>query len=246
MGAVFISAHCKKYSGALLLFPSVLIVLWILYDLISNAFKRIFQKKKSGFGLLKSLFQIKNFSNEIILKLYGYLRKTKIGVIEQMIKNRISSAATMILDINLKQVRRLINDLFYSNDLFEDRRCTNYIYEYSVQNYASKSSRINHKKWDKADKVLMLPSSVMRTVAETAREMGTTLWFDGNDRREDKLKKLISCGRFTVCGSLLEYILDLKCNPSAWNLIDRETQKDLGELETQLRKDWKAYLVKPD
>jgi len=234
------------YGGALLLFPSLFITGWVIFDLLSNAVKRFILKKEAGFGVLKSLFQIKNFSDEILKKLYDYLRKTRVGVLEQMIKNRLSSSATMLLDINLKQVRRLINDIFYSNDLFEDRRCTNYIYEYSAQNFTSKSAGINkRKKWSQADKNIMLPSSAMRAVAETAREMGTTLWFDSDDRKQEKLEKLVACGRFTVCGSLLEYVLDLKYNPQAWNILPPNTQQEIQALEKQLREDWQKFLIDP-
>lgn len=236
----------KKYIGALLFFPAVSFLLWFVYDLISNLFRIIFLKKTKGFGVLKSVFQIKNFSDEILNKLYHYLRKLSLSTLEQMIKNRLSSAVTMVSDINLKHVRRLINDLFYSNELFEDRRCTNYIYEYSAQNLASKVSRINDRRnWNERDKDFMRPSTAMTEIAEEARQMGTTLWFDSKDQKSEKLKKLIATGEFTVCGSLLEYILDLKGNTGSWARIDEDKKQAVESLETLLRNHWEKFKRDP-
>jgi len=40
--------------------------------------------------------------------------------------------------------------------------------------------------------------------------MGTTLWFDKEDRDNDQLANIIKTGQFTTCMNLLEYVISME------------------------------------
>lgn len=54
------------------------------------------------------------------------------------------------------------------------------------------------------------PTAAMRQIAERAREMPTSLWFD----HEGQLEEAILCGRFTGCYNLLKYVTNLPAERS--------------------------------
>lgn len=234
------------YLGAMLFAPTWITAAGFIANGLYAFINRFILRRHSDYVFLRNLLKLdKSFSNTIIDTLMHYLSRTRISTLQQMLKNRIGSMMTMVSDVNLKQIRRLINDIFYSNELFENRRCTNYIYEYSKQNLTSHRRRIERKKWSQDDKNMMLPNETMWGVAETARTMGTTLWFDKNDMHDDRLKTVIACGEFTVCGSLLEYILDLEVHPKAWGQLDEGTRQDILALKDRLKADWKKFKLDP-
>ncbi|WP_316822573.1 patatin-like phospholipase family protein [Pedobacter gandavensis] len=157
----------------------------------------------------------KSLSDPLFEKIANYLSRTNLGVIEQMIKARVSSVITMVSDVNLKQVRRLIYESFYKDKCWENRRMPNFIYELSSYNAESRSKRIKSriKGWvstEKDNRLLLEGLDQLQNVAEDARLMGTTLWFDQKDVESDMLKKIIATGQFTTCMNLLEYVLSLK------------------------------------
>lgn len=245
------SSRWWNYVGAFLLFPGVLVVGSLALNIIKwsyRAIMKIFGKKEPPLGLLRSVLQLnKSFSDGIINKLQHFLMRTRLSALEQMVKNRISSVVTMVSDVNLKQIRRLVNDLFYQNRLFDNRRCSNYIYEYSTMNFVARKNRVmNSKHWPPDMKELMIPTVAMQTVAEGARTMGTTLWFDKEDTDQHMLRKLVACGQFTVCGSLLEYILDLEANEKVWKSLAPEVQGDVLALKKNLIDDWRLLQSKPE
>jgi hypothetical protein len=230
--------------GGLLFFPSLVIAGWHAFVVARKLVRLIFYNRKVSFADVRNLFNLnKSFSDSIFIKLEKFFKKSRVGFLALMMKNRLSSVSTMVNDVNLKQVRRLINDLFYSNDLFGHRRCANYIYDYSVLNLARKEKRITSSNWPEEDKKRMMPSEAMTRVAESARTMGTTLWFEKNDR--ERLGEIIACGRFTTCGSLLEYILDLENNPNVWNTFTPETKQNVASLKAQLTAHWEKFKLTP-
>jgi len=133
-----------------------------------------------------------------------------------MIKARMASMLSMLLDINLKQTRRLIYEMFYNDATWENRRMPNFIYELSTYNIVARTNRFNNPKrltWiaTDADKQFFLTGfAEMNKVAEDARTMGTTLWFDEKDEHDQRLKKIIAAGQFTTCCNLLEYLVSME------------------------------------
>ncbi|MFC7524677.1 patatin-like phospholipase family protein [Parapedobacter sp. GCM10030251] len=166
--------------------------------------------------IVRTALPVQSFSDRIINKIMDYLRLTKLNVLEQMLKARITSVMSMVLDVNLKQVRRLIYEMFYNDERWEDRRVSNFIYELSAYNLASRSNRFNNPKrlgWKatEEDKALLCENlDNITPIAERARKMGTTLWFDKEDRDNDQLANIIKTGQFTTCMNLLEYVISLE------------------------------------
>jgi hypothetical protein len=123
---------------------------------------------------------------------------------------------TMVSDINLKQVRRLIYEMFYDNQIWDNRRMPNFIYELSQHNAQARHNRISNPKrlgWTPtpADLNLLLNGlDHIQPVAEDARVMGTTLWFDETDKHDGMLRTLVATGQFTTCMNLLEYLISLE------------------------------------
>jgi len=214
----------------------------------TNTTKKIIAGVK-GFSLEQELIvaaKMKNiFSAPIISKLTQFLSLTKLNVFEQMLKARISSMLSMVMDVNLKQVRRLIYQSFYANINYENRRMPNFIYELCLHNAASRTNRINDPKrltWTAtdADKALLLGDlQLIQPIAENARLMGTTLWFEDNDQGKQLMKDVVATGQFTTCMNLVEYVISLQrknvqLNPQASQKVNNlmaQLLKDLDEFK---------------
>jgi len=187
-----------------------------------------------------------------------YLKGARIGVLEQMLKTRVGSMLSLLLDINLKQTRRLIFDIFFGNfygkDIWGNRRVFNVIYELSLFNITSRESNIRSK-FDAADADLLLKGCTkLNSVAEVASTMGTTLWYDHQDAASKRMDKVVACGQFTTCAKMLEYVLALE------KILERETslpsadrtlsfgdfdQQLFVAMRKQLEDDWKAFKEDP-
>ena len=87
----------------------------------------------------------KLFSEDIMIGIINFLKVAKIGFLEQMVKARITSLLSLVLDINLKQTRRLIYEMFYNEPIWDNRRVPNFIYELSSYNKVSRTHRFNNK-----------------------------------------------------------------------------------------------------
>jgi len=189
-----------------------------------------------------------------------YLKQAPFSVLEHMIKTRLNSGLSMVMDINLKQTRRLIFDIFFGNfygqDVWVNRRAFNVIYELSVFNKASRERSIRNKfPDDAAVQSLLLDGCLeLNAVAEEARTMGTTLWYDHVDATEKRMMKVVACGQFNTCAKLLEYVLDLEQTmkeeaslPEGQRTIQLSAE-ELAKFELvngQLLEDWKAFKGNP-
>lgn len=189
----------------------------------------------------------KLFSETITLGIIQFLKVTKIGFLEQMVKARIMSLLSLVLDINLKQTRRLIYEMFYNDPIWDNRRVPNFVYELSSYNKSSRTLRFNTRgklEWEATteDKKLLLDScEALNKIAEEARTMGTTLWFDKNDEEKEKLKKIISTGQFTLCCNLIEYVISLERKGVKF---DNDTGR-LGILKGKLTEDFIRFKDNP-
>ena len=195
-----------------------------------------------------------SFTTSIINKLIHYLKFSKLNVLEQLLKNRLRSVLTMVLDVNLKQVRRLIFNLFWENPIWECRRQANFIYDLSSHNKESREDRLRknyvcyktyarkHFKFDAVELVkydkelddylncLLDGLDDLSHRAERARRMGTTLWFEENDEQRDMLKDIVITGQFTICANLLEYCFSLKAQRVLNTAADARVDQVIGQL----------------
>ncbi len=187
-------------------------------------------------------------SEKLMVKLIEFLKISRLGMLEQMIKARVASLLSMVLDINLKQTRRLIYEMFYNDATWENRRMPNFIYELSKHNSVARNNRFNDSgrlRWTAtdADKQLFLTGfDEINKVAEVARTMGTTLWFDENDDQTQRLKKIISTGQFTTCCNLLEYLISMERKGIQF---DPEITEQLNKIKTDLVNDLSKFKEDP-
>lgn len=226
----------------------LMVALWALRKANGNAVIQALSTESANDdigSLLDSIGAGASFSPSIIQKLSYYLSRTRLNALELMVKARITSVITMVMDINLKQVRRLIYELLYGNPKWDDRRRQNAIYDMSSFNKSNRRYRIDRMNppLSAADKSLLLDGcEAIEQVAEAARNMGTTLWFDDKDDKGEMLKKIISCGQFTTCGNLLEYVMALQQK----NLpFTPAVAAQLQAIRQQLESHWQQFKANP-
>lgn len=227
----------------------VLLLIYLVktFALVKWALKNKVNIEQDGF-INNMAKEQKFFSEKLMIRFIHFLRVTRIGLLEQMIKARIASLLSMLLDVNLKQTRRLIYEMFYNEPMWDNRRIPNFIYELSTYNITSRTNRFNNQnrlKWvaTNEDKILFLSNcEKLNKVAEEARTMGTTLWFDKNDVEKQKLKKIIAAGQFTTCCNLLEYLISLERKGTQF---EENISKQLAEIKTKLTEDFIHFKADP-
>jgi len=73
--------------------------------------------------------------------------------------------------------------------------------------------------------------------------MGTTLWFDAADVKNEKLKSLVATGQFTMCANLLDYTIKLQRDNKL--TLDANVLKLIEHIREQLEKDWAQFKANP-
>lgn len=209
-----------------------------------DAIKKLILEKSKG-----------EFSESVISNLLNFLKETKLSNLKHLVMARVNSIITMTVEVNLKQVRRLIYSLFYENEKWDNRRGSNFIYELSTKNEAKRREKFETATrpdptsyLTKEDKEMLLDlKTAMPVIADAARSMGTTLWFGKVDEDRKMLDKIIQCGQFSTCANLLEYTLTLIRQAEDKVLFfDDPTIKKLNALKATLEDDWEAFKDKPD
>jgi hypothetical protein len=84
----------------------------------------------------------------------------------------------------------------------------------------------------------------MQLVAQSAFEMGTTLWFDSDQRENFKLADIVACGQFTTCHNLLEYIDRLE-KAAGYNLLKQQLRDRVSLIRAQLVIDLAKFKADP-
>jgi hypothetical protein len=162
-----------------------------------------------------------------------------------MLLSRLNSVLTMVSDINLKHVRRLIYGKLYVDSKWDNRRCANFIYELSQQNAESRkrtlTDYVNEGKLTAQDIQLLTPSPKILEAAEAARLVGTTLWYDSGNKTS--LKDVVSCGQFSTCVNLLQYILEIQKDRSL--NFSEPVKKNLTGIKEKLISDWNHFNDNP-
>lgn len=193
----------------------------------------------------KQVPSINHFSDDVIDKLISYFKNTRLGILAQMISSRIRSVLIMVSDINLKHVRRLIYHEFYDDPRWEHRRCPNFIYDLSKKNEVARQQYlmelIKKGQLTVENVDLLQVSNKIVDVAEEARLVGTTLWYE--QENDDKLMATIACGQFSICCNLLQYILLLE-NDSTIK-FNEETKKMVSIIKEKLVADWVKFKTDP-
>ena len=189
--------------------------------------------KAIGTSSLKRLF--KDNVPEPLLDDVMSFEKLGIDLIKRMLVDRMTSAAKMINDIFLKQIRRLNYRILYSEEKLKNKIITSTVYKLNGQ----KTPYSNGLDYNK--EIKPKPGKLLQSVGLTASETPTTLWWDKTDIRKNRMQTLIACGQFTSCYQLMDYIIELKKD---YELDDAEA-KLLDDMYKELNKDWKAFNDNP-
>jgi predicted acylesterase/phospholipase RssA len=194
-----------------------------------------------------------DYQRTVINKLLHFIETVKLKTLYKMILARVQSVTTMAMDVNLKQVRRLIFSLFYQNNKWQNRRMPNFIYELSNQHKVERLSRFSdpgqpaHILSPQDKSIITYVSPAIEKLASEAKNMGTTMWFDKKDDGNNMLDKIIQCGQFTTCINLLEYTMILLTLQEKNELsLDEQIIADLQNLKKSLIDDWNEFNKNPD
>lgn len=149
-----------------------------------------------------------------------------LRMIIQMLLSRAKSVFILANDIYLKQIRRMYYDKLFSEEKYKNRVIQNTIYDLSRVNFSESKPSPNE----------LLPSELVISIAEKARTMGTTLWFDENHTKNRLKESIIAAGQFTTCYNLIRFVDKLPTS---------ELTDSLEDLKTQLVSDWKLFAESP-
>ncbi len=186
------------------------------------------------FGLLLTLYLLTKIKNlfkpskpesswgKLFKKFRWDFAKLSLGFVRQMIASRLKSVFILTNDIYLKQIRRMYYESLFGNDERKDHVIQNTIYDLS-------QVTLEKHKHD--------PSKALVEVAEKARNMGTTLWFDEKHESEDMRRSIIATGQFTTCYNLLLY---LEKKEAIGPL-----HPTLQSLKIDLKNDWEQFCKNP-
>jgi len=184
-------------------------LLLVLY--LVSKIKVLFQKPKAE-GSWGKLFK----------KYEWKFARLSLGFVRQMVSSRLKSVFILANDVYLKQIRRMYYESLFGNDDYKDHVIQNTIYD------LSEATRARHK---------LSPSEALIAVAEKARNMGTTLWFDEKHESEDMRRSIIATGQFTTCYNLLLHLQDR----AAAGPLPPELQAVMADLQN----DWKLFCENP-
>jgi hypothetical protein len=194
---------------------SALLALPFVYFLYRAINKLIVRKKKASTW------------GKMFNKYLPVFLKLRIGALKQMMAARFKSVFILANDIYLKQIRRMYFDELFRDESYKNRVIQNTIYDLSKAKFDTAESHDNDK---------LHPSERMIAIAEKARTMGTTLWFDSRHVSEQMKECIIATGQFTTCFNLLRYL----SKKEAGTLT-----QELEQLKADLEADWVKFLLNP-
>ncbi len=177
----------------------------------------------------------KVFSDEITARLFQFFGNTRFDVIFPMLKGRINSVLLLNTEMFLKRIRQLLYSRFFEDRDMSQRVRSNHIYDlsYSDELYFLQNNPLAG-----------IPGSNLTNVAQVAFEMGTTLWFDGDDTQAHKLGAVIACGQFTVCFNLLAYVQHFNASDDYKGLTP-EYKCRMDQVLTHLTEDFEKFKADP-
>ena len=181
-----------------------------------------------GFTKIKSLFRKKkdNSWSTIFNKYLGVFLGLRISVLKQMISSRIKSVFILANDIYLKQIRRMYYEELFTDDTYKDKMIQNAIYDLSRAIFTGKDMSTDP----------LHPSKKIIDIAEKARTMGTTLWFDQQHQAGNMKASIVAAGQFTTCYNLLRFLN--KKEPGSLS-------PELLSLQAALQADWERFNTDP-
>ena len=160
-------------------------------------------------------------------------------VLKPMGEDRFTSVMSMVNDVFMKQVRRLIYERLYTDRGWDHRRIANFIYELRAEDLSKRRPDIvlHRELQNVGDKV--------SDAAAKAASMATTLWFTQEEIEEGMIEHLVACGQFATCYNLLEYLWLIKGHPEYDQTLSDDQKKDIEGLWNELLQDWRRFKNDP-
>ena len=155
--------------------------------------------------------------------------------IATLVVNRLSSVLLLVSSVFMKHLRRMGYRSVYQDDTWYNRTMMNGVYELRPG-----ESWISKLKYGQLPEYLK-PGDAIQQNSQKAASMGTTLWFTQQEKETGMPDALIAAGQYTICWNLLEYIEDIKKDPTNTN----ERHQLIIACEEQLRKDWAEFQQNP-
>ncbi len=178
---------------------------------------------------------IKKFVKTIPFRLnWKSFLKVSLNKYINLISTRAKSLFMVSSNVFMKQLRRLDYATIYENDSWKNRRIMNAIYELQ-------QGELWYLNIPKEEREFMRPTDKIERNSKKASEMGTTLWFTEEDKKNKLLEAVVAAGQYNICWNLLEYIINLKKDNSNTN----ENHQIIIKCEKQLREDWEKFKENP-
>lgn len=155
--------------------------------------------------------------------------------IATLVANRVSSVLVLVSSVFMKHLRRLGYRAVYQDTTWYNRSIMNGVYELRPD-----ESWVAKLKYGQLPEYLK-PSDAIQQNSKKAAGMGTTLWFTQQEKENGMPDALIAAGQYTVCWNLLEYIENIKKDPTNTN----EHHQQILACEERLREDWEKFQKNP-
>ena len=234
-------------TGAGVSLGIVFIILFILTFTMQKKVETLYSK-----GINHFLNKLPEFYAQRVQTLD--LANMNFGRIEPLFADRLSSAFSMINDIFLKVVRRLVYGRLYVDTNFDYRRMSNLIQELTERDFTEKCKRNENNPnffqnlpgcnpLLKGDFHQVLGKRLVQ-VSDQAVEFGTTLWFTEDNMQKNVLDSLVACGQFSMCYNLLVYLTEFIHTPDN-GYAEFEDKAAIEELFETCLADWKKFKDDP-
>ncbi|GAB3640817.1 patatin-like phospholipase family protein [Spirosoma arcticum] len=240
-----------KVTGALFIVPSLLIS---LLDWLAGQAERKATQSVKTFTAKSPLL-----SDKGIRPLLSFLANLPLGTLVGMLSERIQSVVILASDLFLKRIRRADYTQLYEDPAWQFRRVANFIYDLSEGDQPNREAPLNKdtdtkdtpKKetkpekpdWRGPEKIRLTPLPALAALAEKARLMDTTLWFD--EAHQDHLDAVIATGQFTTCYNLIKYLFRLEQEEKGYGRLTDDVKQSVQQLKTQLLTDWDRFQQDP-
>jgi predicted acylesterase/phospholipase RssA len=177
----------------------------------------------------------------VLFSYVNYFLTIRYSRIKQMATSRLKSVFLLADDLYLKQIRRLYYEKIYSDAELRTITVSNAIYDLSLaKQHADQDQGLPDElsygstKGNEPAEIQPPPGHYLIMIAEQARLMPTTLWFDQFQKEAGCLKAIVGAGQFTTCYNLLKY-------------YTKKTDLTASEqrLKEILTADWKKFNAQP-
>ena len=194
----------------------------------------------TGYVKLKKAKKENKGSMAVAFRYLDYFLRLPLNKLAPMVNERLKSSLMLVSDLFLKQIRRGQYEHLLSKPIMKNRALVCLIYEFSSAHAARRLKNLEDvdADWWHSMKPELMPSKAVQELVDEARTMGTTLWFD--EEQKEKKDKVIAAGQLTACYNLIKHICRLE------SLHERYKQDaSLQELKQGLLTDWKRFQQNP-